>query len=832
MVNDHTIAVVALTQGSTTSRASNSGTSTSQSSSPAPGDSQKEGKKGSSDTFRMAQGARGEASSTAQVENPKTPEKEAEQLQEVVVTAEKRESTVQHTPISLTAVSGIEIQERGVVGLYALAQSIPSVSVRTSGPGQTEFEMRGIASTGGDSPTVGFYLDDISLTAPATTTNGKVVIDPNLYDLNRVEVLRGPQGTLYGSGSMGGTIKVVTNPPNPAAFDASSEAILSGTDGGGFNQGVNAMLNVPFGGNTAALRIVGSESHTSGWIDRIVIDNGEFPIEMNPNGTINPSGTVRGNVLAAPVAVDHHNVNSTVLEGVRGSLLWTPTDRFLINASYFYQHISQNGASYIDSNPGTGVHYQPFDSAEPFSDNFNLGSLNFRYRFDAFDLTSTTARWTRDVSYHQDGSEEWQWALGLPSFYTTDGGIGPLSPTPYELDTSKQLSEEFRLTSSGATKFQWLFGYFYSDFISYQEAYFIAPGAAPLFGTSNLFSFIAPTTIIQQSFFGELSYQLTPQLKATVGARRYAYNEEVDQTEGGFTGPTGTDTTVTAHTSERSQGVNPKYNLSYEPSDHLLIYATAGKGFRPGGGTGPIPTSGSVVGDACERNLQSIYGTTRLVPSPLTFNPDSLWNYEIGEKWRALENRLVVNGAVYFADWKGIQQNIPLPCAYYFTANAGNAHIYGSEVEIQALLPKGFTLSLNGGYTHATLVSSNVIGVGVNVGSPVQQVPTWTTSQSIAYRHSMSDQLAFTARIENDYVGSRTDSTYSINQLPAYDLTSVRAGVEGGRWSATLFVTNVFNERALLNNVSMVSVNLPTYNRFVVSQPMTVGLDLNYRFGK
>src|SRR6266404_5388193 len=207
MVNDHTIAVVALTQGSTTSRASNSGTSTRQSSSPTPGDSQKEGKKDSSDAFRLAQANTGQASSTAEVANPKTPEKKPEQLQEVVVTAEKRESTVQHTPISLTAVSGAEIQERGLVNLLELGQSIPGVSMRTSGPGQTEFEMRGMASTGGNSPTVGFYLDDISLTAPATTSNGKVVIDPNLYDLNRVEVLRGPQGTLYGSGSMGGTIK-------------------------------------------------------------------------------------------------------------------------------------------------------------------------------------------------------------------------------------------------------------------------------------------------------------------------------------------------------------------------------------------------------------------------------------------------------------------------------------------------------------------------------------------------------------------------------------------------------------------------------------------------
>ncbi len=421
--------------------------------------------------------------------------------------------------------------------------------------------------------------------------------------------------------------------------------------------------------------------------------------------------------------------------------------------------------------------------------------------------------------------------MGLPSYYTSAGGIGPASPTPYEFDKSKQISEELRLTSTSTSKFQWLFGYFYEDFKSYQDAFIYAPGAVPFFGISNLFSFVAPTTIIQQSFFGELSYQLTPQLKATAGARRYSYNEEVNTDQWGAFTTTGTNTHAFSHTSESNRGLNPKFNISYEPSDVLLLYALAAKGFRPGGGTGPIITSGSPLGDTCEANLQSVFGTTQFVPTPLTFEPDTVWNYEIGEKFRALENRLIINSAVYFADWKGIQQTVPLPCGYNFAANVGDAHVYGSEVEFQALLPKGFTLSVNAGYTHAALVSSNVIGVGVDVGTRVQQVPEWTTSQSLAYRHGIADQLAFTARVENDYVASRTDATFAINTVPSYDLTSVRAGVEGRNWSATLFATNVLNKRALLNNVTMVSINLPTFNRIVVSQPLTVGIDVNYRFG-
>src|SRR5580700_2528481 len=163
-------------------------------------------------------------------------ESKSDQIQEIVVTAQKRESTVQTTPISITALTGQDLQDRGISDITSIVQSVPGVSMRTSGPGQTELEIRGMTSAGGNSSTVGFYLDDIPLTAPASAQNGKVVIDPNLYDLNRIEVLRGPQGTLYGSGSMGGTIKLVPNAPNPAGFDASAQLILGGMHG---SEGLN-----------------------------------------------------------------------------------------------------------------------------------------------------------------------------------------------------------------------------------------------------------------------------------------------------------------------------------------------------------------------------------------------------------------------------------------------------------------------------------------------------------------------------------------------------------------------------------------------------------------
>ncbi|MBS0366578.1 MAG: TonB-dependent receptor [Proteobacteria bacterium] len=745
-------------------------------------------------------------------------------LEEVVITATKRASTVQDTPMSVTAVTGQEIQERGLTGFTAIAQSVPGVSMRSSGPGQTEIEMRGMTSAGGNSSTVGFYLNDTPLTAPANSQNGKVVIDPNLYDLNRVEVLRGPQGTLYGAGSMGGTIKVVPNAPDPGHFDASAELVPSYTDRGGFNHAENAMVNLPLGPQTA-LRLVGSAAHDSGWLDRIVIAAPDFPLETNGTAT-------RGNVRAAPVGQVFKDVNDAHQYTARVSFLWKAGERFTIEPLVMYQRSYQSGLNQIDSDPGTNAHYQPFDAAESYSDRFTLGSLNLTYAFDAFEVNSTTARWTRRADLHQDGAEEFQWALSTPAalfpLYASQGGLGATAPTPFEDDTSSQTSEEIRLTSSGDTRLKWLVGLFYSDFQSCYCSQVLFPQAAALFGTGNAFTQYQTTKIKQNSVFAELSYQFTRQIKGTAGLRRYSYKNAVDAATSGFVSITGSDAVAYAHSPEDNQGVNPKFDLSYQVDKNLLFYATLAKGFRPGGGNQPIPTSGP-LGAGCEANLQANHGTTNFVPAPLAYGPDTVWSYELGEKLRTADARLTLNSALYFEKWNGTQQNVPLPCGYPYTANAGTAHIYGTEIELNALLLRGLVLSLNGAYTHATFAIGS-LEAGILPGTRVQDVPERTLTASLAYRHALTDRLGFLGRIENSYIGRRTDVTYAVNNLPSYDLTNVRVGVEAEHWSAILFVRNATNERAILSNAFQLNINIPTFNRLTVNQPLTAGLDLAYHF--
>jgi iron complex outermembrane receptor protein len=743
---------------------------------------------------------------------------DSSQLEEIVVTAEKRESTVQTTPISLTAVSGADIQDRGLTDLGNLVQSVPGVSIRTSGPGMGEFEMRGVSSTGGNSPTVGFYYDDTPLTAPSASNEGKIVISPALYDLSRVEVLRGPQGTLYGSGSMGGTIKVVPNAPNPGAFDASAETTFADTDHGGFDHAENAMVNLPFAGGMAALRIVGSYSHDAGWIDRVVVAPGEFPAA---------NLAARGNVLGAPIQTEYHDVNDVDRTTVRVSALIKPIEGLSITPSFFYQKLAAGGLPYIDSDPGTDAHYQPVDVAENYKDEFKLGALNIKYTTPVLEVSSTTSYWSRNEPLNQDTTESWTVGLvgsGGPSTYTAaQGGIGASSAIEY--NPTHQTTEELRVTSVGDANPKWLIGYFYEDFHSAWNIYFPSQNGAAIYGSNNLFSYFSPMPIYQQSVFGELTFNVTEPFAITIGARRYHYNAPVNIDQyGALTA------TVVTSTLEKDQGVTPKVSLSYDVTKDLMLYATASKGFRPGGGTGPVPTSGPLT---CETQLQQEYGSTSFEPGPISFKSDNVWSYELGEKLRLADNRVTINGSVYFEKWNGVQQaNSLSSCGYTYTANTGNAHVRGAELEIQAIVVRGLTVSANAAYSHAAMVSTPLINAGFDPGTPIQQVPQWTSSESITYRHALTDQLTLIARADNTYVGSRTDATFAINQLPSYDLANVRAGIDGGRWSAVLFVNNVADKRVLLNNIVQDAVNLPTFNRVAVSQPRTAGIDLNYRFGK
>jgi iron complex outermembrane receptor protein len=735
-------------------------------------------------------------------------------LEEIVVTAEKRESTVQKTPISMTAISEADIQARGLEDFRSIAQETPGVSMKTSGPGQTEFEMRGLDATGGFSPTVGFYIDDAPLTAPAQAAQGKVVVDPDLYDLNRVEVLRGPQGTLYGAGSMGGTIKLVTNAPQLNTFAVTAQSKESGTDGGGFNYGGSAMINLPITQDVAAVRFVGTYKYTSGWIDRVVLN--PFPLETN-------GGLTRGNVLDAPVQARYSDVNWEALEGGRVSLLLKLGDNLTIQSGLMHQKISTGGPFTIDDPPGNVyAHYQPFDIAEPLEDNFTLYTLTIKYHFDFADLTSATAKWNRHDEQTQDISETIQSLLGIPSFYPPVG-IGGGSQE--ETDFSDQASEELRLASNGDGRFQWLGGLFFSDFNSNTTSLSNYAGLEPVFGTTDLISIGEPISVKQRALFGEASYKVTDQLKATLGLRYYSYSSMEEAINGGIASIAGGPGTVLEFGRADNKGFNPKVNLAYTASDDVLIYTTAAKGFRPGGPNTPVPLSGPAQCLTGPGNLQ----TLGLTSAPNQFNPDTVWSYEVGEKARALGNTFQINSDVYYERWTNVQQLVDPSCGFGFTANAGTASVYGSEIELAANLSEFFTVTQNVGFTHATFDDS-VRATNTVKGQKLLDVPDVTTNTSVIYSTPVSASFNFNVRGTYTYVGPMQDITYVRNNLPGYSLVNARAGLTSDRYSVFLFCDNVTDKMAILTNNVAQTVNIPSVNRWVTNQPRTIGIDLQVRY--
>jgi len=740
-------------------------------------------------------------------------------LEEIVVTAEKRSSTVQDTPISMTAMSGDLMQQEGISDLYGVVQAVPGISVRTAGPGQTELEMRGLSSSGGSAPTVGFYLDDYPLTPPAAALNGKVVIDPDLFDLNRVEVLRGPQGTLYGSGSMGGTIKLVTNPAKLNEFEGAVEATGSGTTGGGFNRGGNLMLNAPLIGNRLAMRVVLTEKYTDGWINRIVESN--FPVPTGP-GPCGPGwpGCTRGDVTAVTPTGVVPRVNWERLQGGRVELLAEPLDALKIDATAMYQKITAGGYNEYDLPPGIpSAHYQPFNNFEPIFDEFRLYGVTVTYDMSFAQLTSATAYYSREESQTSDVSEALYSVVGL--FGVTASQFIQIPFT--ESDSTRQFSEELRLASTGKGPFQWIGGLYFSRFESIFSEYnasqplaFISTGGAAANPDGIIYQAHNPYHMKQYAVFGEGTYALTDTLKLTAGLRWYKFESRADEETAGFATGSGNAGTTLNTFEQSNSGVNPKVTLAYEPNHDLTVYGTVARGFRPGGINQQIPASICTI-------------------HPETYGPDSTWNYEVGEKARLLDNRLVVNADVYYIKWTQVQQIVNQPCGYPLTENAGNAASYGPEIEVTALLSPMLTLTFSGTYTHSTLTSANPsltqADPALAPGLPILNIPKYTETTSLTYMTPVSERYKFMARVNNSYVGQSTDIEYNYGTLPAYDLVGLRFGLIGDKLSAYLFAENLTNKRAQLGiNTTGFSWTIPSLERVATNQPRTVGVDIKYSF--
>jgi iron complex outermembrane receptor protein len=823
-----------------------------------------------------------------------------DQLQTVVVTATKRRTLAQNTAISMTVLTASDISNRGLTDFNTLAQGVPDLAMRTSGPGMTEYEMRGLNSAGGNTSMVGVYLDEVALSSPAAEQLGKVIIDPNLYDLQRTEVLHGPQGTLYGASSMGGTVRLIPAMPELGIFDASGETTISDTgSGGSINFSQNGMVNLPFG-STAALRLVGSHDSQSGWLNRYVLADGAVTTDAGSN----PANSRPPGFYTAPLISTDTGVNTDTTDSFRAIFLYKPNDQLSITPMLMWQQDSADAPNAVDVNgsptdptmPTAKGHYEIYDTAEPQWDRFTLGSLKVEYALTPdIALTSITGLWSNHSLVSQDGTEENSSSTALgsanpatpPAAYDTSaGGIGPTGPGPFgpgveERDYTRQVSEELRVASTGSAPLQWLAGYYYQDLNSEWDMWSVNPQAIP-FGIGDIYVDYMPQTILQNAFFGNISWEFVHGLKASVGVRWYHYSYNQSNTEWGDftpygfdnltspTGPTpaGNTTPFNTNAQNSASGTNPRFNLTWQIDPDHMVYGTVAKGFRLGGTDQPYvgyqtpvntalcgaPTSLAII-QQC--GLQAKLSATPTTPGYIytslanfpnvnsqhvpQFNSDSVWDYEIGTKNELFDHRALFNLTAYFERWTDpqIATNI---AGFGFTVNGGNANIYGLEAEFRANLGYGWDFATDWGYTHSKFLSDSPID-GIPGGYAVPDTPKVTGSASLNYHQDLTDSVAFFGNMTYSYVGSRYDLPYgvtvylnNINQtainLPSYGILNLRAGVRAARWSVALFVDNATNNQVLLDPQPQINLAIPQFTRYIVNRPITYGMDVTYNFGK
>jgi iron complex outermembrane receptor protein len=722
-------------------------------------------------------------------------------LQGIVVTAAKREQNIQKVPISMTAFSGEQLERQGVTSLLDLARIAPALNVASSGPGENNLIIRGISSSAGSAATVGYYLDDVPIAASsnAALLSTRGVIDPSVFDISRVEVLRGPQGTIYGSSSMGGTIKYVTNQPDTDSTEARIKTDVSGTYHGGPNANVNGVLNIPLMPGVVGLRVSAYYRDDDGFIDRYPIDPTNY-------------------LAAEPNSKKQDNVNTYKTYGTRIAMLIKPNDTLTITPSFIYQYSKLGSPFTYDKIPASlDDAYQVRDVNEANIQKSTISNLAIHKQFDSVELMSSTSYFTRDVSLRDDASKVVNYFFGLPTVY----------PVPMYGDyKNKEFTEEVRATSKFDGPFQALIGAFYHDVNAPLASSIPFPAGfnetfgTPFPGYSTIYAGTRNATLDEYAIFGEASYNITDKLKASVGMRAFEVKQSFAQTGDGLFN--GGYSSVTS--GSKDYGSTPKFTLQYQLTPSDMVYATASEGYRPGGPNNPAPAAlcgSEVAGLGLSQSQLNKYG------------PDYLWNYELGMKTAWLDNRLTVDGSIYHIDWSRVQQQIVLSCGFNITANFGNATSQGGELEVKFLPINSLTLSAGAGYTDAYL-KNDVPGTPAKDGDRLPNVPRLSGSTAAEYRYPVNETYNGFLRADISYVGHETflyDRTSPFYNRGGFTTTNFRIGVEGRNGiDISFYANNLFDKRGETDLPVAISADLPTTRRVGINQPRTIGMTFQYQY--
>lgn len=738
-------------------------------------------------------------------------------LEEVIVTATKRSESMQEVGMSITALGDVELERMGANTLLDFAVRVPNLAMAYEADGRFDSSSPSIRGVFGVN-TTGFYFDD-------TQVNASIL--PRVMDVERIEVLRGPQGSLYGARSMGGTIRFITKKPSLSESESKIHITGSSVKSGDENYSFDASFSVPVVEDKFALRLTAYYGSNSGIFDR----------EFIPNWIEAGSGAVRQS--PGPAFATNENVDDEEFWGgqIVGNIQISDSLAFV--PKVMYQKIEADGLPFADITPDNVVEQRFFDSDEPGTDEWYIASGTFNWETSRGDLVSTTSYYDRKTDEHEEEAGFLHWlfnnVIGIP--------IDPIESTLSTVEKYDSFAHETRFTSSNDGPFQYTVGVFYQDqefnhhypravqtgLAAAIDAFTEFPGLGQncefgfcLTDDDLIFTTRTITKTEELAAFGELTYSFNDVWSITAGGRFYDTDISAVSSSDGFAngGPSGFE-------DEQSESdFNPKFLVQANINDSHNIYASAAKGFRTGGINGNVPIG------LCGPELDEL----GINPSnATTFDSDSLWSYELGFKSSIADNRATLNGAVYYIEWSGIQQLNRLACGFQFTQNAGAAESQGFELELMAAPTAGLTLSLGVGYTDAEITETGGVA-GVSVGDKIQGVPDWTLTGSLQYQWPLgSSDWEGMFRVDANHYGdsfsSNNESSAATQRLREnWSALNLRVGMVNERYEVILFVDNLSNERANLADSRSIAAEQPGRQRLVVNRPRTIGIEARMRY--
>lgn len=700
----------------------------------------------------------------------------AQSTEDIVVTAQKRSERLIETPQSVSVISGASLASSGATQFRDFADTVPGLTFQSAGVGQTQITLRGVTAGFDLGPLVGVYVDEVPYGSSSSQAKAsQLALDSGLFDVDRIEVLRGPQGTLYGASAMGGIIKYITTAPSLANIEGELRAGVTDTRDGGLGYDAAAVINIPVVEDRVAVRASGFYSRDGGYID--------------------------------DVGLGRTDVNRSSVYGARLQVLAKFTPRLSVLFAGNFQTIARDGTATADFNysglPVDGDLQQRRRVREPFDQKFQLASMTLKNDFDFANLTAISSYQYVDSKSVQDNSSVFAPILNSIPLGYDYYGVGV-----YQFQSTKKFTQEVRLASLPGTDLEWLVGGFYTHEKSSNRQGFsplIDPLGVPI--PNNLLTYSGPSTYSEAAGFADVTYHFTPKFDVS-GGIRYARNRQRYQ-------QIGSGLLIDTRPEGRSSESVLTYlaNARYRMSRNATAYARFATGYRPGG-------PNAVIYDQA---------TGRPVAPP-TFRSDKLKSYELGFKATTEDGTFGVDAAAYHIDWKGIQVLTTAGGLSVTTNASGGARIDGSEVTFTLRPVPNFLTTIGLAYQNARLSGASP-EIGASKGERLPNVPKFTVAWTSDYTVSgsaLKPKFGATVRLVSDRLSSFSGNTTSrLYHLPSYASLDLRASIQVGDIGLRIFARNVTDERAQISSLFLTTTPPVPISML---QPRTIGASATAHF--